>query len=393
MTPRVPKERGLIGALAAIVADRTVINSGYRMVYPFVTVIARGAGIPLEQVTLTVTARSFLGLLSPLLGVIADRWGRRKAMLLGAACFISGGFVAGLWPGFPGLMLGILILTLGKLIFDPAMHAFLGDQVAYDRRGTAIAIAEMSWSGAFFVGMPLAGWIIAQSSWNIPFIAMGALAIPFTAWMVRAIPDDPVEVQQHRGLSFRKTLSLIVAKKGAIAGVMVGLLISLANEVINIIFGAWLDLSFGLEVVALGAATSVIGFAELGGESLVAVISDRLGKKRSVMLGIGANIAASLLLPVLGVTTAGALMGLFLLFITFEFSLVASIPLLSEVLPEARATLLALNISGLSAGRMLGSLAGPALFTEGIWMNGIAAALFNVAAIYFLSRVRVDGEK
>ena len=70
--------------------------------------------------------------------------------------------------------------------------------------------------------------------------------------------------------------------------------------VTNVIYGVWLENSFGLQVVALGAASMLIGLAELSGVGLVARLTDPLGKIRALCLGILSITFACLLLPFLG---------------------------------------------------------------------------------------------
>ncbi|MEK6587388.1 MAG: MFS transporter, partial [Chloroflexota bacterium] len=60
-----------------------MINTGFRLVYPFLPMISRGLNVAPEAVILGVTARSALGLGAPLLGSLGDRDGRRAAMLAG----------------------------------------------------------------------------------------------------------------------------------------------------------------------------------------------------------------------------------------------------------------------------------------------------------------------
>jgi predicted MFS family arabinose efflux permease len=168
------------------------------------------------------------------------------------------------------------------------------------------------------------------------------------------------------------------------AGLGVGLLIAAANEIVAIVYGLWMEDSFGLHVAALGAASAVIGLAELGGEGLVASLSDRLGKRRSLAAGVLLSGLALLALPVLAVSLAGALAGLFLLYLTFEYTLVGTIPLMTEQVPQARSTLMATNIGALSLGRSLGALAGAPLFALGIQANALVAAALNLVALLLL---------
>jgi predicted MFS family arabinose efflux permease len=130
----------------------------------------------------------------------------------------------------------------------------------------------------------------------------------------------------------------------------------------------------------------VIGLAELGGEGLVAAVADRIGKPRAVGVGLALNSLAGLLLPVLGQSPSGALVGLFLFYLTFEFSLVSTIPLMTELAPQARSTMMSGNIAGLSAGRVAGAGLGLALFPLGLAANTLAVFVLNALAFLVLVR-------
>jgi predicted MFS family arabinose efflux permease len=373
--------------LFVLTSARTVVNSGYRMVYPFLPVIARGLGVELSDLALAITARSSLGLASPFLGSFADVVGRRRTMVFGLALFGSSMLIVGLWPTLPALFFSLILAVAGKLILDPAVGAYLGDRVPYSRRGLAMALSEVSWSGAALLGVPLAGWLIARAGWNKPFLLFAVLGLAGAVLVRFVVPAEDGRI--HTRTSLRVGLDAVLASRAALAGLAVGLLICVSNEVVNIVFGAWLEIGFGLQVAALGAASAVIGVSELSGEGLVAGFADRIGKRRAVALGIVANAAACLALEPLGHSLPGALLGLFLFYVTFEFALVSSIPLMSELVPGARATTLAANVGSHSAGRSLGALLGPALFAGGqlgggMLPNALAAAGIDLLALIVL---------
>ena len=132
----------------------------------------------------------------------------------------------------------------------------------------------------------------------------------------------------------------------------------------------------------------MIGISELGGEGLVALTTDRLGKPRALALGLVANILAAILLPVIGKTAIGALVGLFLFYITYEYVLVSHIPLMTEVMPNARATLLSFNVMGHSVGRTIGALLATFIYQRfGFLPVTLVAILFNVIALLALGEL------
>jgi predicted MFS family arabinose efflux permease len=147
----------------------------------------------------------------------------------------------------------------------------------------------------------------------------------------------------------------------------------------------------------------VIGASELSGEVLVSGLVDRLGKRRAVAIGLTLNALVVLALPLVGRTLTGALVGLFLIYLTYEFTVVSDLTLMTEVVPHARATFMSIVISATAIGRAMGALIVPFLFgassLAGSQTNLIpvvlTGAFLNVGAILALQGVKIaasDGE-
>jgi len=125
----------------------------------------------------------------------------------------------------------------------------------------------------------------------------------------------------------------------------------------------------------------------------VTAFTDRIGKRKAIAIGLVGNCLSSLALLFLGRWLAGAMISLFLFYITFEFTIVSGIPLVSEILPGSRATMLASHMSLLAIGRAVGDLVAPWLFTwailPGITANAVAAIIFNLLAIIALAQIKI----
>ncbi len=268
------------------------------------------------------------------------------------------------------------------------MQAYLGDRIPYRRRGRAMALTELAWSLSFILLVPLSGLLIARLGWVTPFwglTGLGLLALALLAWRV---PADHEHIPPQDGAIWR-SLRQVLGSPSARMALSFSLLITLANELVNFVFGVWMGDTFNLQIAALGLAAMVIGVAELSGEAATAVLVDRIGKKRAVRIGVLFTSLASLALPWLGQSLWGALAGLFFFYLGFEFTLVSYIPLMTEVLPEARATLMATNLAATSLGRALGAQAGFFLYSVGFGANALAALLINGLALLILSRIWV----
>jgi predicted MFS family arabinose efflux permease len=359
------------------------------MIYPFLAVFARGLGVDLTAVSALVANRSlFAAVFMPMVFPFVEPRGRKFGMALGLGLFILGMALVAFAPSLLTLGIALVLAMFGKAFFDPSVIAYLSDHSPYERRGLVTALSEFAWSLSFIAGIPFIGFLIARFGWNSPFVwmsALGLLALAVILFFVR----DTHQVEAHKDGALGNVRAIFTSRPVLVA-LSIGLCASMANEVVNLVFGVWLEDSFGLQIAALALASAVIGASELGGEGLVAAFSDTLGKARSTGLGFAVNCAAALLLPFIGRTEIGALIGLFLFYISFEFTIVSQIPLMSEILPQARATTLSFTASAHYLGRAIGALAAPGLYALGFGAVAGAAIvvnLFGLAAVWYVGKV------
>ena len=369
---------------------RTIFNTMHRMVYPFLGTFARGLGVDITALSFALTGRSLAGAFVPFIASVSDQRGRRFGMLAGIVLFTIGVTLVALWPSLWALTAALILALLGKYMFDPAMQAYFGDRTSYQRRGLALAVTELGWSLSFVIGVPVMGLLIARFGWTAPFPVLTVLGAGMFAviWWMAPRRDTNHTPARNPWANF----GIVLRNIPALAGISIALWASAGNELVNLIFGVWLEDSFGLQIAALAGASAVIGIAELSGEGLVALLTDRIGKPRALALGLSTNAVAAILLPFIGRTEVGALVGLFLFYITFEYVMVSHVPMMTELLPGARATVMAFNLTGHSLGRAVGAFLAPFIYRQlGFLFVALLAVVFNVLALTALARLRKDG--
>lgn len=366
---------------------RVVMNTAYRMIYPFLAVFARGLGVETSAIAALVANRALVGVTYPFIFPFIETRGRKFGMLLGLTLFVLAMGMVFLYPSLTTLGISLILVLLGKAIFDPSLTSYVADHIAYEKRGTAIGTLEFAWSLAFIAGVPVVGWILARSNWSTPFGWLGLLGLIALGYVLFTLSDSARPLRHADGLF--GNVKAILTSPIVLITISIGMSVNAANEVVNLTFGVWLEDSFKLQIAALAGASAVIGLSELGGEGFVTLFADRIGKVRAAGMGILANCLAAILLPIIGHTEAGALIGLFLFYITNEITIVSIIPLQTEVMPSARATTLSFAGAAQSIGRAIGALLGPALYALGFSMVTGAAVAFNflgLAAIWYVSR-------
>ncbi len=377
----------LILSLTALALARTVVNMTRRFAYPFLPAIARGLGVSLEQVQTVMAVNSGVGIASPLFGPLSDRYGRKR-VLMGALAILSATAVAGaLVPRFAVFALVMIGFGVVKMIYDPAMFAYIGDRVPYARRGMAIGATELSWAGALIIIAPLAGFLLDRSGLQAVFAALAVFGALVFVLVWRVLPSDhPRGNTLTRPVSPLAAWSLLRRHPAALGGLGYCLFLGGANEIFFINYGAWIESSFDLVLAAVGIVSTVIAAAEVTGEFAVMGLADRLGKRRLALTCATVTSASYVVLPHLSFSLPVTLIGLFILFVAFETAIVGSMPLFTELLPEARSTMMSGVIAALSIGRLTGAVAGGALYTTGnfalVGAVAMIAGLLSVALLW-----------
>lgn len=371
----------LVRQILAVMFFRLLLNTGRRFVYPFAPALSRGLEVPLAAITSIIATSQMTSLLGLFSGPLADRIGYRFMMRTGLALLAVGMLLCGLLPTYWPVFIGLVIASLGKTIFDPAIQAFIGRNVPFARRGRVIGAVETAWAGSTLIGIPALGLIIEKLGLNTSFYILAFLGAMGWILISRVIPpDEPTRRATKEKRSLIASLKQLVQVRPAAGMLAFGFWISIANDSLFVVYGAWLEQDFLVSLVTLGFSTVAIGAAELLGESITALFADRLGLKRAVICGLCLAMCGYLLLPFIGRTLPLAMIGMFCVFLAFEFTIVTSFSLSTELMPEARATMMSGFYATAGVGRMIGVLIGGLLWHYG----GITAVAWSSAGFTLL---------
>jgi MFS transporter, DHA1 family, inner membrane transport protein len=323
--------------------------------------------------------RALTGVVAPVVPLAAEHVGRRLLMVGGVLATMVGCLLVTGAPGLAVAAVGLVLSGLAKPFFDVPMQGWFGARVAYRRRGRVLGLTELTWALGLAITVP-AGALIALTSWRAPFVLVAVLAAAGAAAVTALIPADRPPARVRRPLRLRAVHLRLLA---------VIVLFRVAAETLFLSYGRWLEADFGLSVAAIGAFTLVVVLAELGGEGSVAAFSDRLGLRRTVLLGLAGSAVAYLALSAVGGSLALAIVVVVAWFVSFEITIVATIPLASELAPEARDRLLALVAMSSAVAAAVAAPLAPQLFAwRGIAGAGWVAAGLVAGAALLLLRVQ-----
>ena len=221
-TPCRPASRPWVIAAASLGSGMAFLDS---------TVL--NVALPAVQTDLGASARdvqwiygAFALLLSALLlvgGTLGDRFGRRRAFVLGAAVFAAGSVWSALAPDPGHLVAARAVQGVGGALLVPASLAIVGASFEGKLRAKAIGAWAALSGTAMAVGPVLGGWLVEEVSWRAAFLIVPALAsaaIPIALWHVPESRDPEARKPDLAG-------ALLVT--GGLAGLVYGLIESSAS--------------------------------------------------------------------------------------------------------------------------------------------------------------------
>ncbi len=162
---------------------------------------------------------SLLGLGSaigqPVGGVLADRIGRRRTMVIGLLSSASTLLVLGAATGFVAVAAAAFAYGLCLDLFRPAVQAAVADLVPDADRPRAFALQFWAVNLGFSVATPLGGFLASRGYWLL-FVLDAAASVGFALLILRGVPETRPVVQCAAGrlrdvLSDRLLLALVAS--------------------------------------------------------------------------------------------------------------------------------------------------------------------------------------
>ena len=186
--PSQPQTRAVLPVIMVALAAVVFAVASLNVALPSV---ARDTGASQTQLSWIVDAYALVFAALLLLGgAIGDRYGRRRALLVGLAVFGSGS-VAAMFIDSPDWLIVLRgLLGVGAALVMPATLSTITSTFPADQRARAVG----AWAGvagaSAILGLVLSGLLLEQWSWRSVFAVNVVLAFVALAATARVIPES-----------------------------------------------------------------------------------------------------------------------------------------------------------------------------------------------------------
>jgi MFS transporter, ACDE family, multidrug resistance protein len=364
------------------------------LVGPAIPDILDDFGLPDSRAGVFVAAGTLPGIVvAPLIGLLADRFGRRAVLTPCLVAFGAFGCASAFAPSFEVLLVFRLLQGVGSAGLINLAVVLIGDHWDGIERARRVGQNAAVLTTSLAVFPPLGGLLTEIGGWRLSFAPYGiGLATALLIWR-RLSPARPA-VTTTVGAQLRATGA--VARTPVVVGT-----VAIGSVIFMLIFGLFLTVlplhlerSFGLGpgarglVIATPALTSTISALRLGWlRARVGAVGLLLGASVLFVVGFTAiGLAGSLPVLLAGALLYGSGEGIF-------------IPTLQDVVtgaapPQQRGAIVALWVGAARAGQTVGPLAmgsvygavgGGRTFLAGA---GVAVGVFAAEAIGRFGRDR-----
>jgi len=231
----------------------------------------------------------------PVLGMMADRWGRRPVLLLSLFGLGIDFLFMALAPDLWWLFLGRILNGATAASFSTA-NAYLADVTPPEQRAKTFGLMSSAFSFGFVIGPALGGLIGGMWGLRAPFVAAAVLTLINCLYGLFVLPESLPPEKRAKTFDWRKAnplgaLALLRSRPGLLGLTSVGFLYQLSHLVLPSIFVLYTTYRYGWSTEFLGFTfflTGVLGVIVQW--TVVGPFVARFGERNAVLFGAACGV-------------------------------------------------------------------------------------------------------
>ena len=295
-----PYQKGVLALLAFL--QFTVILD-FMIISPLGAMLMPTLRITPAQFGLVVSVYAFSAGVSGLLAAgFADRYDRKKLLLLFYCGFVAGTLLCGVSHSYGFLLFARMITGVFAGVIGSTIFAIITDLFAFQLRGRVMGIIQTAFAASSVIGIPMGLYMSNRWGWNAPFILIVAVSVVVGAVMIRFLRPINAHLALQQDRTPLRHFAHTLSTPRYLQGFATTALLATGGFMLMPYMSAFSVHNLGISLVRLPLVYMITGVCSIIAGPLIGRASDTYGKFLVFCLGCVATIIMVVIYTHLGLT-------------------------------------------------------------------------------------------
>lgn len=264
-------------AILTLLTFVTVVE--FSIVMPLGPQLADKYNISRNHISWLFVGYTFMGVFTPIVGYLADKYGLKKFIISSVVFFIVGTFINSVVTSAVGYFIGRSIIGLGYYAITSLVIVYSSKIISYNHLGIVSGIYKFAFAGAMFAAPIIASFYLRHFS-----ISTLYLSLSIAAFILLLLLLPLKELKGENDISLGDIKHMIKDKN-----VLLMITATFMLSVPSVFFFNYLSMhlqDIGYSVDQAGLMFTIVACGSIVAAILILSISDKVGKLRMAKVGI-----------------------------------------------------------------------------------------------------------
>ncbi len=254
-----------------------IIAVEMNLVAPLAPYLSDYFGINPSSVIFFNIGFSMVGLLVPILGAFADKYGKKKSIMISLLFFIIGTIISGLAKIPIVFALGRIFIGIGYFALSGINFSYLSEFIPYESRGKASGILRLAF-GIAILGSPIYATSLITKYDNLlsiylPLTIIGIITLVLMAILPETEKNPEIKVET-------KELISVIKKPTNFKALLIAFLFLAAPIFLMNFLGIYLSSIFNIGQLKIGYIYTIVALGTMFGIIFAGLFIDKIGKEK-----------------------------------------------------------------------------------------------------------------
>jgi len=276
-------QKGVI-ALLAVIQFTVVLD--FMVMSPLGDMLMKSMSLNAAQFASAVSAYAFSAGVSGLLAAgFADKYDRKKLLLIFYVGFTIGTLFCGLATSFPLLLVGRIVTGLFGGVLGAVSMAIVTDLFSFNQRGRVMGFVQMSFAVSQVAGIPIGLYLANLFNWHAPFLMIVGFSLVTTVFIFSFLKPVTGHIKQKANQNVFSHLKKTVGNISYQLPFITTALLSIGGFMLMPFSTPFIINNVGISQLQLPIIYIIMGICSMIALPLIGKLSDKVGKLPTFFMG------------------------------------------------------------------------------------------------------------